>query len=141
MSCHLRFIATLRKIHGRRVPHQSSFWQSQGTTLSCKINTDVAHSGNWRRGAGASGAGLCKETASYTPCGSLPCRRQPRFKRPASSILKKRLSCLELGTRRTSPLGLQEGRAHTRCEGAGLRGFEPKRTQLHMHLKQCLCRQ
>lgn len=64
MSCHLSFISTLRKIHKPRVPHQSSFWQSQGTTLSCKINTDVPHSGNWLRGDSAYGdAQLCKDNA------------------------------------------------------------------------------
>lgn len=42
MASRVRFSTTLRKNGKPQVPNRHAFCQSRGTSLSCKINTDVA---------------------------------------------------------------------------------------------------
>lgn len=44
MASRMCFSTTLRKNRKPQVPNQHAFCQSQGTSLSCKINTDVPSS-------------------------------------------------------------------------------------------------
>lgn len=70
MASRVCFSTTLRKNGKPQLPNRHAFCQSRGTSLSCKINTDVARTGRSfqaRAREGARGRKTCL-SAQGRPC-------------------------------------------------------------------------